>query len=477
MVLSPDGQYITRVIANVHTLIPYTIIGQTLRVGNAATMINAMVRLVLAKISVTGLTNWIGLTNSMNDGMNLLQRIMSQVIGWDVADLQKQATQVEKKKDAPSKDHLEAIRQHVKDIDRTKQEVVRQTSIIESKSIVTVIISSINPALSPLSEAEHVLALEYLSIQLSIRDRRELSHILCEHQPDLTTQAVKDAVAAFDPVIRGVHNAVDLSSTLVDFQNFMDDFVKLAKRPYTTKRRMRNPGGIAITPSGSDAEASGAEEGADLPSVEDYVNLVRKHIPSSHRFLHQVAKNGGDVTQWYRDYVKLAVSNFRPPSSDADMGASGAGNLTEDLNNLFKTLSAEEQSKVKDALDAHTKYLTALHEASDQRMRTILSNQTSTDLGPGMYLSRWQDLLDRTLITPLTPEGPVRTGADASVKGKVGLGGTEKDRPGPPKRRRTGLRGVKAPDVGVVVDLMGDGFREIIKVRAMDWSIETGQDA
>lgn len=74
MVLSPDGQYITRVIANVHTLIPYTIIGQTLRVGNAATMINAMVRLVLAKISVTGLTNWIGLTNSMNDGMNLLQR-------------------------------------------------------------------------------------------------------------------------------------------------------------------------------------------------------------------------------------------------------------------------------------------------------------------------------------------------------------------------------------------------------------------
>jgi hypothetical protein len=76
-VMSPDGQYLVRLIENFHRLIPYTVVKQTLRVGNAATMINGMVRLVLAKLSVTAMTNWIGLTNNSNDGMNLLQQIIS----------------------------------------------------------------------------------------------------------------------------------------------------------------------------------------------------------------------------------------------------------------------------------------------------------------------------------------------------------------------------------------------------------------
>lgn len=55
-------------------LVPYFAIGQTLKVSNAATMINGMLRLVLAKLSVSGLTNFIGLTNNAKEGMNLLQR-------------------------------------------------------------------------------------------------------------------------------------------------------------------------------------------------------------------------------------------------------------------------------------------------------------------------------------------------------------------------------------------------------------------
>lgn len=78
-VMSPDGQYLVRLLENLHRLIPYTVIKQTLRVGNAATMINGMVRLVLAKLSVTAMTNWIGLTNNTNDGMNLLQQIISTI--------------------------------------------------------------------------------------------------------------------------------------------------------------------------------------------------------------------------------------------------------------------------------------------------------------------------------------------------------------------------------------------------------------
>lgn len=385
-----------------------------------------------------------------------MARIISQVLSWDIADFKKRAKELEKKPNAPTKQHLDSIKTYVKDIDRTRQEAIRRTSITESKSIVAVILSSTDPSLPPLSEAQHALALEYLHIHLSIRDRKQLERVLCLHVPDLVTQTIKDVVAAFDPIIRGVHNSADMSASLNDFQNFMDDFVKLVKRPYQGKRSFKNMAGVGIPINGSDAEGSGSESrSVDIPSVEDYVNLVRKHIPSYHKFLHQVAKNGGEVTQWYRDYAKLGVSKFRQSTSAEQ--SHGAGALTEDLSYLFQTLSPENQGKVKKALDAHAKYLSALQEASDQRMRSILSNQKSTDLGPGLYLSRWQDLMNQTLITPRTPEGTIRTGADASVKGKTSIGS-----------KNAALKGVQAPDVDIVVKLMGKGFGEIMKERAMD---------
>lgn len=74
MVHSPNGPNLARVIENVHKLVPYMALRQALRIGNAATMINAVVRLVLAKLSVTSLTNWIGMSNSADEGMNLLQQ-------------------------------------------------------------------------------------------------------------------------------------------------------------------------------------------------------------------------------------------------------------------------------------------------------------------------------------------------------------------------------------------------------------------
>lgn len=73
-VLSAEGPYLLKLIDNVHSLVPYTVIGQTLRVGNAGTMISAMVRLFLAKVSVGAVSNWLGLTQNASDGMNLMQR-------------------------------------------------------------------------------------------------------------------------------------------------------------------------------------------------------------------------------------------------------------------------------------------------------------------------------------------------------------------------------------------------------------------
>lgn len=74
LILSPEGPTLLRMIENVHRLLPYVVIRQTLKIGNVATMINAMMKVILAKTSVGMVTNWIGLTSGANEGMNLLQQ-------------------------------------------------------------------------------------------------------------------------------------------------------------------------------------------------------------------------------------------------------------------------------------------------------------------------------------------------------------------------------------------------------------------
>ena len=73
LVLSPKGQYLLKLVDNANKLVPYTIIKKTLKIGNVASMISAMMRIVLAKLSVASVTNWIGLTSTQNDGQNLMQ--------------------------------------------------------------------------------------------------------------------------------------------------------------------------------------------------------------------------------------------------------------------------------------------------------------------------------------------------------------------------------------------------------------------
>jgi len=74
LILSPKGQYLLKLVDNANKLIPYMALRQTLRIGNIATMISALMKLILAKMSVASITNWIGLTATENDGMNLVQQ-------------------------------------------------------------------------------------------------------------------------------------------------------------------------------------------------------------------------------------------------------------------------------------------------------------------------------------------------------------------------------------------------------------------
>jgi hypothetical protein len=422
-IMSPDGQYLVRVLENAHKLIPYMVVKQTLRVGNAATMINGMVRLVLAKLSVTAMTNWIGLTNNSNDGMNLLQQIISTVLAWDTSEFLKRASKLESSRDAPEKKVLKAIKSYVY-ASRDKHESCRNKSIQESKSIIAVILETSDPRIDPesLDQYEHSAAMEYYSTYLSIRDREELTKVACKQQPDILTAAVREVVTAMDPVIRAIHNAVDLSGTIQDAENFLTDLIKTSK-PKKKSNRSRD-----ASRESSPAPAGIADQGAsEVPTVEDFVQLLKKHAPSMHKFMHQVTKNAPDLANDYLVYAKRMFSEFRVDgrAQEAEQrGEGGAGNMTAPLQAMFSSLAQDKQDELKKLLDEHEKHLTSLKSTSLSRLESIMKPTTSskapqrgTTQGPGMYLSRWNSLIDMALISPATVRGPVRRGWE--VKGEL----------------------------------------------------------
>ena len=278
----------------------------------------------------------------------------------------------------------------------------------QGMSIVAVVLAlSSGPSMDDLSETQHSNALEWLRLQLAIRDRQEIVRVLCHRNPDHLTTAINDGVAAYTPMIRQVHQAVNLSDTVWDFERFVTDMIKVSKPK--TQNGETHP-----------------------PSVEDYVDLLHRHQSSSHKFLHQVAKNGKEVTSWWREYTHMAAAHFRkgekPPSTETVISASiSSGGAEQIMEQTFTELSDADKTTVKDELQKHKKYLDDLHAASATRISSVIKRTHSTPFGPGAYLARWQHLLDSTLITPATPNGPVRHGANKSVReeGRKGIAGDD----------------------------------------------------
>lgn len=312
-------------------------------------------------------------------------------------------------------------------------------------SIVEVIIS-LSAAESDMTEKQHTQALEYLSLQLALRDRKQIMEVLCNHKPDHLTEAIRGAVSAYDPMIRQVHQAVDLSATVGDLQVFMDAMIKLCKP----------------SKSGTD--------GPKPPSVEDFIKLLHDHQGASHRFMHQVSKNGKEVTQWFNDYAHEVSKNFQTDST------SSTPSISDGLGKAYSALPEQDQKTVRAEIDAHASYLTAIHDSSAARIRAVLSTssaQSSTPYGPGAYLARWQNLLDSTLITPATAHGPVRRGGSGSVKAE-----SSKDVDGEvPEDAAGGLEASdkekvvkdvtpEAPGTGETVRVLGSRFRELLRERS-----------
>ena len=277
-----------------------------------------------------------------------------------------------------------------------------------------------------------------MSLKLSIRDREQLTEVLCKRNPDILTPIARDLVSGFDPIIRGVHDAVDLSGTVSDAQAFLDDMIKLSK-PQNNK--------------------------VSEVSAEDFVKLLEKHQISSHRFLHQVCKNGKELVSWYKKFGEQVVSQFRTSNGE---NSSHSG-MADKLNNLLADLSASERESILKEIDHHAKYMQHLEDSSFARFKDTLNKCRKTDYGPGVYLARWQALLDGTEITPATAEGPVRKAGDKETKeaSRADVDGEKRGDATVDKAIEEEV--AKAPEVGSTVKLLMSKFWELLR----DWGRES----
>ena len=72
LIVSPRGQSMLPLLVRANDLLPYFFIRQTLKIGNAASMLNGMANIVLAKMNKSTFTSWFG-GSASDSGMNLLQ--------------------------------------------------------------------------------------------------------------------------------------------------------------------------------------------------------------------------------------------------------------------------------------------------------------------------------------------------------------------------------------------------------------------
>jgi hypothetical protein len=307
--------------------------------------------------------------------------------------------------------------------------------------------------LAKLNELQHDQALKYLGLCLSTNDREQLSQIICKHHPDLITETVREAVAAYDPIIRGVHNAVDLSATCQDAENFLADFEALLGR---LKRSSSPKGSRSSGKSGSDTSNV---------TVEDFADVLRKHQQSLHRFLHQMAKNGGEVTEQYKAYTNAAAAQFRSanPQVDnkVDSAHASAGDMTKHLDKIFDSLPSKSKQEILELSDDYAAYLMALGSVSEDRLKAVLLEGVSPTAGPGSFLARWQRFLDATPVTPTKAEGEVnfnsssRSPANSYLHVDSGMdqNGTNSD----------SWQWPEVPDVDKAVELLGPAFREALR--------------
>ncbi|KAK4693123.1 hypothetical protein P7C71_g4218, partial [Lecanoromycetidae sp. Uapishka_2] len=170
----------------------------------------------------------------------------------------------------------------------------------------------------------------------------------------------------------------------------------------------------------------------------------------------------------YHEYAAHAARQYKQKdASSKEPDQTAAGDFTPQLDTLISKFSEEERCKVLEEIDQHAQYLSSMTQTSTSRMKNVIrnlsQNKSEDSPGPGLFLFKWQTLMDETPITPSSPTGPVRHGIDQSV-----VDATRVDTDGAKKgtvdvQEKAEGSNIKPPDVSNCVRLLVPGFRDLLR--------------
>lgn len=346
--------------------------------------------------------------------------MISRTLKLDLSDLEKRAEKLKKNKEVP-KEIADALDDYVNQ-PRAVQQITRQRSQDENISIVTSILSGFYPVYPPegvkdMAQAQHTAALEYLSLRLSIRDRRQGIQAICKEKPDLLSDIIKESMTIIEPFLKILHDGkFDLGKTVNLQKAFTEDFIKTAK---ITKNH--------------------------TPGVADFFALLKRQLPLAWSTLHEASTRcpalHGMAYEWCRD----ALEKFRSTESSPYGGDLRTCAMTGPLLGLFNSLGTQEREAVLTVLNDQSYFITRTRAESRRRLQDVLDKRCTTDsIGPGPVLPRWHGLLDTSTLTATTPRGQPRTGRSLALDGLKVNQDTE-------------------PDCKVVLDALAEPFKQYLK--------------
>ncbi|KAG8741469.1 hypothetical protein FRC10_002837 [Ceratobasidium sp. 414] len=341
------------------------------------------------------LVEWVTKTDDLTQLPSSLQAahrfatmtIISSILGGDETRILKRIQEMDASDSAGTPEQIAAIENYVQNATRDKKLDIREQSIILSLANVPL----------PKSEVVHANLLNRLSLSLAARDRVRLISVLCDSDltdDDHLATLVRAIGKAFDPILRGVHSATDFPGAISDIQSFLDATIAVAED------RTAGP--------------------------DQYLKLCEEHQKNLHKFLHALANNAPEIKEayltWYKECMRVyarPAGAYAPPATDTGLNeVNSAGALTPEISKLVEALSETDRIAVLTEVDEYVSWLGVLASKSGERTAQLLdpSSPTKPNVGPGLYLAIWEDMIASTGVTPAEMEGPVRYGTTDSVQ-------------------------------------------------------------
>ncbi|KAG8697887.1 hypothetical protein FRC09_007584, partial [Ceratobasidium sp. 395] len=159
---------------------------------------------------------------------------------------------------------------------------------------------------------------------------------------------------------------------------------------------------------------------------DQYLKLCVEHQKDLHKFLHALATNAPEIKEayltWYKECMRVyarPAGKYAPPATDTGLNeVDSAGTLTPAISELVKALPEPDRAVVLAEVDEYVSWLKTLASKSSERTSQLLdpSAPTKPNVGPGVYLAIWEDMIASTGVTPAEMEGSVRYGTTDSVQ-------------------------------------------------------------